>query len=466
MNSSTSPQTAGARRIARLTEDAAPGAWDWDAAAQTFLVSTRLREIFGFSPQETVDLAALVNLTHAEDRAWAHTLAPMREGIVRRFRIHKGDTGALRWISARIFAHDGEDSGGHSATVEDITDQTETAVALAESEERLRLAIEAGRMAVWEVDLNAQTMTQSPELNLLLGFPPGEVVTLQKARALYNPGELERLALENHTAEAIRAKAQGGRIEPWPKDAGPSANRTQVQAQVAITTRAGVPKHLMLRSQYAPFPDGRPRLTGLLIDITENKAAEEKLATVARELQHRVKNSLSVVYALAMKTFDGKADKVTLSVFLERLRALAAANDLILERSSAQAPLHEVIERIVRPYRDASADPFTVEGPSTDLTPAIAVASGMVLHELCTNAVKYGALSRAEGRIAVRWNRAPQDRIELTWEESGGPAVSPPQRNGFGMRLLENLLSGDGGKVTLDFQPTGLTCRIVLPVSP
>ena len=89
----------------------------------------------------------------------------------------------------------------------------------------------------------------------------------------------------------------------------------------------------------------------------------------------------------------------------------------------------------------------------------------MVLHELCTNAVKYGALSRTEGRIAVRWIRSPADKVELTWEERGGPPVLPPERNGFGMRLLENLLSGDGGKVTLDFQPAGLSCRITLPVS-
>lgn len=461
------PPSAGERRVAQLIDDTAPGIWDWDGPSKTFTVTPRLRQIFGFTPVEPVDIATLVATTHADDRGWAEDVAAwpaMRPGapLLRRFRILKN--GAQRWIAARIWSH-GPEGAGHAGAVDDITEQTETAVALAESEERLRLAIEAGKMAVWEVDLDAQAMTQSPELNHLLGFPPGQNVTLAQVRALYNPGELERIQREGHSVEVIRARAHGGAFEPWRRGV-PRDDRTQVQAEVAITTPGGVPKHLMLRSQYAPFADGRPRLTGLLIDITEPKQAEVKLGMVARELQHRVKNSLSVVYALATKTLRGKSDEAALATFLERLRALAAANDLILERGSSSAPLQQVIERIVRPYRDGMADPFTLDGPATNLRPDAAIASGMVLHELCTNAVKYGALSRPEGRIVVRWSHPSADRLDLTWEEHGGPVVEAPSRHGFGMRLLDSLLTGEGGKVTLDFQPAGVTCRIQLPVKP
>jgi two-component sensor histidine kinase/PAS domain-containing protein len=460
----SSPNTAGDSRLARLIEAAAPGGWDWDAAAGAFIVTPRLREIFGFGPSQSVTLGTLAQATHKDDRAWTEHLAADTGGagpITTRFRILRD--GQERWIAARIWTRGPE---GHSGTVEDITEHTATAFALVESEERLRLAIEAGRMAVWEVDLDTQTMTQSPELNHLLGFPPGENVTLQKARALYNPGELERIQREGHSAEVIRAQARGGAFTPWRENiSNTTPDRTQVQAEVAMTTPAGVPKHLMLRSQYAPFPDGRPRLTGLLIDITEAKQAELKLGTVARELQHRVKNSLSVVYALAMKTLRGKADEAALATFLERLRALAAANDLILERGSRAAPLQQVIERIVQPYRDRTDDPFVLDGPAVSLRPDAAIASGMVLHELCTNAVKYGALSRPEGRIKVRWSQPADDNLDLTWEEHGGPAVQSPTRQGFGMRLLENLLSAEGGKVTLKFQPAGVTCRIQLPLN-
>jgi two-component sensor histidine kinase/PAS domain-containing protein len=455
---------ASSDRLARLIEETAPGAWDWDARTHTFVITPRLRDVFGFSPADNVDLAALAAAAFSSDRGWTDGIDKLpiqSDPILRRFRILKN--GAERWIAARIWNRGAE---GHSGTVEDITDHTETAMALTESEERLRLAIEAGKMAVWEVDLETQTMTQSPELNLLLGFPPGETVTLAKARALYNPGEFERVQKEGVSAEAIRARAHGGAFEPWRRRERPATGgRTQVQAEIAITTRAGVPKHLLLRSQYAPFPDGRPRLTGLLIDITETKQAQLKLGTVARELQHRVKNSLSVVYALAMKTLRGKADEEALRTFLERLRALAAANDLILDRGSDSAPLQNVIEQIVKPYRDVSQDPFTLNGPPVSLHPNAAIASGMVLHELCTNAVKYGALSRPEGRITVHWTQPASDRIDLTWQERGGPAVEKPARHGFGMRLLDSLLSGEGGKVTLDFQPAGVTCKISLPLN-
>ncbi len=158
--------TASSDRLARLIEETAPGAWDWDAQTKTFVITPRLRDVFGFTASHAVDLAALVRATFSNDRAWAEGIDDLpiqKDPILRRFRILKN--GGERWIAARIWNRGAE---GHSGTVEDITDHTETAMALAESEERLRLAIEAGKMAVWEVDLDAQTMTQSPELNHLL----------------------------------------------------------------------------------------------------------------------------------------------------------------------------------------------------------------------------------------------------------------------------------------------------------
>lgn len=455
-------------RIASLIAHAGPGAWDWSPSTRVFVANARLRRIFGFEPNTPLSFEILLNATHPQDRGWATEIGVASgfsaEPKAVQFRILRVDTGEQRWVAARLWMRKELDRiPGHSATVEDVTDQMRTAVALKESEQRLRLAIEAGKMAVWEIDLDAQTMTQSVELNDLLGFPPGEYVTLAQVRALYNPGEMERIHREGNSAEAIRLRAESGGLKiPHGRGRGTS-DRTQVQAEVAITTPAGVPKHLMLRCQYAPFPDGRPRLTGLLIDISEAKLAQEKLTTVARELNHRVKNSISVVHALAAKTLRGHTNEETLNTYLERLEALAAANDLILERDMSNAQVHTIIERILNPYRSHASDPFVIDGPPTQLRPQVALASAMILHELCTNAVKYGALSQPEGRIHIRWHES-DDQLSLTWEEKNGPVVEPPKRQGFGTRLLENLLAKEGGAVRLDFQKSGLSCTITLPI--
>ena len=321
-------------------------------------------------------------------------------------------------------------------------------------------------MAVWEVDLETGKMTPSPELNVLCGFDPDAEPNLQDVRALYNPGEIERLAKEGATVEVVRQRAVGGAFEPWSKGAFKSgADRTQVQAEVAITTPAGVPKRLLLRAQYALSTEGRPLLTGLLVDITESKMAEERLAVVARELQHRVKNSLSVIRAIAVQSLRGKADtEAALESFLGRISALAAATDLILEKSASKAELGGVIEKITRPYRDKASDPFVLEGPPVILPANVATAMGMVLHELCTNAVKYGALSVAAGEVLIHWRRLETNWLALTWQERNGPPVIAPSRRGFGSRLLQNILAGEvGGKAEIAFDPQGVRCEIVVP---
>jgi len=286
-------------------------------------------------------------------------------------------------------------------------------------------------------------------------------------RALYNPGEIERLAKERNTVEAVRDRAMAGDFEPWTEGALKSgADRTQIQAEVAITTPAGVPKRLMLRAQYAKSAEGRPRLTGLLVDITETKMAEERIAVVARELQHRVKNSLSVIGTLAQQSLRGKTDiGAALKDFLGRLGALSAANDLILAKDSATADLRALVEIITRPYCDDSAR-FVIQGPPVRLPPKVATATGMILHELCTNAVKYGALSVAGGDVVIDW-QTQDETLSLTWEERRGPKVVAPTSRGFGTRLLNNVVSTDlGGRLSLDYKPDGLRCQIDMPLDP
>ena len=466
-------KATGEQRISRLIEAYAPGVWDWDAASDQFLATQRLRNIFGLGDAETVTLRTLLALTHPDDRDWASIFdAPPEHFGAQpkfvRFRIVKASTGEVRWIASRNLAIRRQPM----PKPPDIQEPSRTLPSKSrprrhsrKAKNDSRLAIEAGKMAVWEVDLETGKMTPSPELNVLCGFDPDAEPNLQDVRALYNPGEIERLAKEGATVEVVRQRAVGGAFEPWSKGAFKSgADRTQVQAEVAITTPAGVPKRLLLRAQYALSTEGRPLLTGLLVDITESKMAEERLAVVARELQHRVKNSLSVIRAIAVQSLRGKTDaEAALESFLGRISALAAATDLILEKTASKAELGGVIEKITRPYRDKASDPFVLEGPPVILPANVATAMGMVLHELCTNAVKYGALSVAAGEVLIHW-RLETNWLALTWQERNGPSVIAPSRRGFGSRLLENILAGEvGGKAEIAFAPQGVRCEIVVP---
>lgn len=187
------------------------------------------------------------------------------------------------------------------------------------------------------------------------------------------------------------------------------------------------------------------------------------------ELQHRVKNILAVVQALAADPSPhGRTVESFKAVFLERLRALAEAHGLLFGGDDAGAPLRELVETAVRPYRTGAPGVVVIDGETVPIGPKQGLALGLVLHELCTNAARHGALSRPGGHVHVTWRResAPA-AIRLEWEERGGPAVRPPERQGFGTRVIDRLTSHDlDGKATFDYRPEGLVCEIVFPPSP
>jgi PAS domain S-box-containing protein len=199
-------------------------------------------------------------------------------------------------------------------------------------------------------------------------------------------------------------------------------------------------------------------------DISDRKRAEEHQRLLAVELNHRVKNTLAVVQGLAHQTF--KTDRVpddVIRAFEGRLSALGAAQELLISRSWEAAPISSVIQAALRPF-ESEEPQFTIDGPEVLLTPAATVNLTLGMHELATNAAKYGALSTREGRIAVRW-QVRDESLSLTWTERGGPPVVEPQSRGFGSRLLERALARDlGGLVEIGFEPDGVVCTIEAPL--
>jgi two-component sensor histidine kinase len=198
----------------------------------------------------------------------------------------------------------------------------------------------------------------------------------------------------------------------------------------------------------------------LMLEIEHRRRIERHQNLLLDELNHRVKNTLATVQAMAIQTLKG-VDLPSRDAFLARLFALSSQHDLLTLDNWEGASFEGVVRRALRPWRDDARTRFHVEGPAVHLDPKAALALGMAFHELATNAAKYGALANDSGVVHVTWTIEPQPRrLKLRWEERGGPLVSEPTRRGFGLRLVEHGLAREiAGTVRLDFRPDGLVCE-------
>lgn len=223
-----------------------------------------------------------------------------------------------------------------------------------------------------------------------------------------------------------------------------------------------------LSSRAVPVTDENGKLIewfGAASDITERVRTTEHLKLVVNELNHRVKNTLAMVQAMAARTFRNAPDlRLAQEQFAARLVALAQANDLLTGERWAGASLVLAIEQAVRPHQHDAAR-FVIRGEDLRISPKTALALAMAMHELSTNAVKYGAWSNDHGTVTVDWH-INEDNIHIEWREENGPEVEPPARRSFGSRLIERGLAGElGGKVSLHFAREGLRCLIDAPIT-
>lgn len=217
-------------------------------------------------------------------------------------------------------------------------------------------------------------------------------------------------------------------------------------------------------------PDGQVEaIAGSTRDITARKQHEQHMQLLINELNHRVKNTLALVQSMTLQTLrncvdlDGAQEKIE-----QRLLALSEAHNILTEEGWHGAEIEQIARAAARPHEPGEGHRFDISGPPFRLDPRRAVALAMALHELCTNAVKYGALSVPHGRVRMEWAQrlfGEAEVLEVIWEECGGPAVQAPAQRGFGTRLIERGLKHDlGGEVRLAFEPAGVTCRISVPV--
>ncbi|HEX2135308.1 MAG TPA: HWE histidine kinase domain-containing protein [Microvirga sp.] len=230
------------------------------------------------------------------------------------------------------------------------------------------------------------------------------------------------------------------------------------------------------RVPFIPYPtplhDASGKLVGavnMLVDITERKRAEEQQALLVRELHHRVKNMLATIQAIMGSTARTSSTMDEFQqAFTGRIVALARTHTSLAEDQWQTISVRDLFSNELDPYDDGS-DRVRLSGPALDLPSSIALPLGMAVHELTTNAVKYGALSALGGSVSVSWALAGEEasrQLTVDWIERGGPAVEPPTRRGFGSQLLERVLKSQiGADATILYDPEGLQAHVVVPLA-
>ena len=224
---------------------------------------------------------------------------------------------------------------------------------------------------------------------------------------------------------------------------------------------------------YDPHRDPEGKVASVIVtifDITERKRAEEHIHVIMKELSHRTKNLMAVVQAISWQTAQKSLDFDDFEqTFTQRLEALARSHDLLVKRDWRGVVLDDLVRAQLKPFLDSAEDRLVVRGPTLLLMPAAAQDLGLALHELATNASKYGALSVPTGKIRIRWTvdhgAGGAKCFHMTWRESGGPMINPPEREGFGSTVITKTLSRTfKGKAELEYAPEGVTWELTAPV--
>lgn len=573
----------GSESQLRLAIDAGRmAAWTLDAATGTITTTPELNRLFGYPPEALLDSTEL--RTHYypgdRDRLTAAAMAAIERGenfFEAEYRFYRLD-GSLRWFLMRAEMELGADRipTRSVGVVIDITDRKRNEDDLQEREEELRTALDAGSLAIFDVDHLAGEIRSSPRLNILYGYPADHHLTIEDIYARFHPDDAEQTLSEfrrlredvsvrqfdwtlrlllpdgssrwlNGRGEYIRDEAggvirsrgvvmdvtqqkqaeeanarlaaivasspdaiisfdaAGKRIVTWnkgaealfgyteaeaigqpvnllvPPDAATGAkvksgafDQTITQGHIRLETKRRRKDGTLLDVSVLAtrMTDAAGQVIGaaaIFRDITERKRWEEHQRLLINELNHRVKNTLATVQSVASQTLRNASTMGDARKNLEeRLFALSRAHNVLTDENWEGASLTSIVLEAMAPYRHEGENRVQILGDDVRLSPQMALALAMALHELATNAVKYGALSNETGEIEISWAVSPGaggPHLHLAWTERGGPPVAVPTHRGFGTRLIERSLAQElQGRVQLAFEPMGLVCTLDAPV--
>jgi PAS domain S-box-containing protein len=360
--------------------------------------------------------------------------------------------GRVRWLRCEGVPRldDAHTFLGYTGCKVDITDAKDHEAALRESREQFAAIFNQASVGLAEGDLRGKLLRANDRFCEIVGRPREELLTLS-VRDITHAQDVPQ-----HIALFKRAVETGEPFEIEKRYVRPDGSVVWVHNSMTIVRDAA----------------GRMRSAlAAVLDITERKRLEEHRELLVNELNHRVKNTLATVQSIASQTLRNAVSPDQAQDDLEqRLIALSRAHDILTRESWEGAGIHEVIAGAVEAYRHDNEGRFRIRGPDVRLPPRMALALAMAMQELITNALKYGALSTPDGEVRIAWSidrsQVPA-RLELRWQEVGGPPVTEPARRGFGSRLIQRSLAQDlDGKVELNFARSGVICSVAAPLPP
>jgi PAS domain S-box-containing protein len=328
-----------------------------------------------------------------------------------------------------------------AARTAELEAQTER---LRQSEERRSIALSAGDMGSWEVNFETGRIEWDEGPYRIFGVNPAEFEpTIERVEALIHPEDRDKNSITALVA------SMGARFQTEFRIVRPSG-------EVRWCYGAGI---------ISRDPAGRPvRMNGVIVDITERKRAEERQVLLAREVDHRAKNTLAVVLSVLRLT-KAPTTQEFIATVEGRVHALAATHNLLSSTRWEGADLRKIVEEEMAPYQATHRQRVITDGPAAVLLPATAQAMALALHELATNAAKYGALSTESGTLRVTWRVGPE-ALMLEWNETGGPPTAEPARQGFGLTIVRSSIEAQfRGGVIYDWRPEGLRCTLSIPAA-
>ncbi|ESY89699.1 PAS domain S-box protein [Mesorhizobium sp. LNHC229A00] len=425
--------------------------WTCDASGKCTNLNSMLREFWGVTSEEIPTFSWHPTI-HPDDAAdigarMMDALTTQSSVTVQgRYKNHKGEYRVLLTVARPHFSTKGQFRGLIGVNV-DITESERAEAALRHSEERFRSAVEAAPSGMVMTDGNGRIILVNLHAEAVFGYEREEMI----GRGI------EMLVPEQfRSSHPLFRGKYGSRPLAQPMGAGRDlyARRkdgSQVPVEIGIS----------------PIQTSEGLMTlASIVDISERKRSETQRDLLMAELNHRVKNTLAVVQGIAHQTFRGTPATEAHAAFEGRLMALSAAHNILTQTSWEHASLDQLVSDSLQ-IRGTFTNRVTTSGPAIRLQPNQALSVALALHELLTNAVKYGALSNDAGKVSVEWARTenPKPRLKLIWSELGGPAVSAPSQRGFGTRLIVGGLAADlEAEVAMEFQPQGLVCKIDAPL--
>ncbi len=461
------------------------GAFEVNLVTGVMSVTPEFCAIFGVPEADRHSPATFEALVIPDDRSIASNHQTRARGAAPtdvEYRIRRASDGELRWIGRRAeFAHDDADNPVRMfGTVQDITQRKRgerRVSALVELGDRLHDATDIGDVMAAASEILGQALGAERAGYALIDHLAGTFTV----EHVWTTGSMAPLSGRHDLAmfsATTRALSTGGILAVNDISEEP-ALASDRDAYLAMDTRAQIMVPLIRKGElvgvlYVHTRDRRPwsemernfarNLANRTFAAVAKVQAEAEQALLNQELSHRLKNTLAMVQAIAEQTLKNVSERNAVEALTARIIALSTAHDILLQDNWLAARFDQIAHGVLMLH--AGKDQVTLDGPPVELAPKSGLSVSLLLSELSTNAVKYGALSQPGGRVAARWRIEPVDGrpvFTLDWVESGGPLVAEPSRKGFGSRLISMGLVGSG-QCVLNYLPTGLVASFSAPM--